>query len=321
MSQLSDTTPVAPAGNQNVKVQIQSPDTSAGIPGRVSLYPQIATSTLLGVVVPDNETIVIDSNGKISATGSGGSGGGSASVLFGTGSPSGTLASVVQSKTGAGYAITFANNVSQGNVIFVSYKSEGNITASTISDTLGTAYTKVAAIDGQANNMHVYVGIAPSTGANTVTIGSPANNYDRMGVMEVTALATATVDVTATAFTTSSPFSLAITPTNAPDFIFAAVAGYHNSDVFTFSAPFTLDSQSNLADANAIGHYAPTSAGTVTFGGTSSGGADNLDIILVAVKASTSGGTTGAQGDLYFDTSVSPYVGYVYNAGSWRQFQ
>ena len=30
--------------------------------------------------------------------------------------------------------------------------------------------------------------------------------------------------------------------------------------------------------------------------------------------------SVGNQGDFYFDTSASPYHGYVYNAGNWERF-
>jgi hypothetical protein len=62
-------TPAAPTGNQNVVFQASTytPSTTS-----VSAYPQVATSTLLGVVKPDGTSITI-ADGVISSVGGGGS--------------------------------------------------------------------------------------------------------------------------------------------------------------------------------------------------------------------------------------------------------
>lgn len=60
---LNSTIPAAPTGNQNVK-----PQSDGATPQQsISLYPQKATSSLLGVVVPDGTTITVDGAGVISA--------------------------------------------------------------------------------------------------------------------------------------------------------------------------------------------------------------------------------------------------------------
>jgi hypothetical protein len=60
---LNSTNPAPPTGNQNVK-----PQSDGAIPQQsISFYPQKATSSLLGVVVPDGTTITVDGTGKISA--------------------------------------------------------------------------------------------------------------------------------------------------------------------------------------------------------------------------------------------------------------
>lgn len=59
---LNSATPAAPTGNQNVK-----PQSDGATPLQsITMYPQKATSSLLGVVVPDNSTIIVDGTGKIS---------------------------------------------------------------------------------------------------------------------------------------------------------------------------------------------------------------------------------------------------------------
>lgn len=273
-----------------------------------------ATTSALGLVKPDGSTITI-SNGVISAPGGGGGGGG-ASVSFGSASPQGST--VVQSAAGGGDSLAFTSGVTSGNLMIVAYKSEGTITGVTISDTVGTPYTLVGQISGQANNMNVYAGIAPAGGANTVTIGSAPGTYDRLAIMEVVG-ATATVDTTATAYNGTTPASLSITTTYTTDFIFAAIAGYHNADVFTFSGAFTLDAQSNGSDANAIGHLVVSAAGTYTLTVTTGGaGSDNQPIILIALQATAQ--ASGAEGDIYFQTSTTPFTGFVYHGTMWNRF-
>ena len=201
-------------------------------------------------------------------------------------------------------------------MIVVAYKSEGTITGSTVSDTLGTSYTLAKQISGEPNNLKVWVGTPPVGGICTVTIGSPAGSFDRLGVMEIAGV-TATVDATASSYNSTTPFSLAVTTTVANDFIFAAVAGYHNSSTFTFTGNFTLTSQSNGSDANAIGYCAAGAAGTYTLTVSTTGGSDNQPAILVALKAATP--PSGSNGDIFFLTSSSPYKGFVYNSG-WNAF-
>jgi hypothetical protein len=60
---LNSTTPVAPTGNQNVK-----PQTDGATPMQaISMYPQKATASLLGVVKPDGTSITVDGTGTLSA--------------------------------------------------------------------------------------------------------------------------------------------------------------------------------------------------------------------------------------------------------------
>jgi hypothetical protein len=240
-------------------------------------------------------------------------GGGGTSVSFGAVPPS---ANPVQSLTSGTTSLVFSSAVTSGNIVIVAYKSEGTITSSTVSDTLGTTYTQVASISGQSNNMNIYVGTLTASGANTITIGSPANNFDRLGIMEV-ANCTATVDVTATAYQTSSPSTTSITTTNAVDFIFAAVAGFHNVNTFSFSAPFVLSAQSNGNDANAIGYDSVVTTGTYSLVVTLTGAADNQPVILVALKSNLA---AGSEGDIYFNTSTAPYSGFVFHDGIWKAF-
>jgi hypothetical protein len=60
---LNSITPAAPTGNQNVKPQTDNAKPQQSI----TLYPQKATASLLGVVKPDGTTITVDGTGTISA--------------------------------------------------------------------------------------------------------------------------------------------------------------------------------------------------------------------------------------------------------------
>lgn len=190
------------------------------------------------------------------------------------------MAGIVQSNSTAGHSVAFSSNVTSGNLLIVAFKTEGNITACTVSDTLGTSYTLAEMISGQSNNMAVYYGTAPSSGANTVTIGSAPNNFDQIAIMEANG-ASASVDASTSAYNGSSPNTLSITTTQN-DLIVGVIGGFHNSNTFSFGGGFSFDSQSNGSDAIAIGNiYGASSTYTlsVTF---TSGGADNSPIILVA---------------------------------------
>jgi len=269
------------------------------------------SQTLLNLQEGTGVTITDGGSGTVTIAASGGG----SSITFGSAPPTG--AGMVQATTGGGFSLAFASGVTSGNLLLVAYKSEGTITSVTISDTVGTSYSLVAQISGEANNMNIYAGIAGGSGSNTVTIGGAPNNFDRLGLMEVVN-ATATADVTANTYSGTSPTSLPITTTYATDFIFAANAGYHNVNVFSLGG-FILDAQSNGGDANAIGHLVTSSTGTYTLTVTvTTGGADNQPIILVAMKAAAP--ISGTEGAIYFQTSTTPYTGFVYHSGAWNQF-
>lgn len=298
---------------------LATPNGASGTASLRALAPAdlpVATTSAVGAVQPDGTSITI-TGGVISAVGGGGGGG--LAPIFGNGNPYGP--GVVQATTGGGYSLAFASNVASGSLLIVSYKSEGNVTASTCSDSVGTTYTKVASITGVSNNLVVFAGLAGGSGTNTVTIGSPGNSYDRLGLMQVSGVG-ATVDATQTDYAGSSPTTVAITTTTASDFLFAAVGGYHSNNSFTFDSAWTLDSQSGGSDANAVGHELAGVAGsyplTVTV---TAGSPDNQPIILVAFK-STASPVSGTEGQVYYDTSLGTvYTGYVYHSGAWAKIQ
>lgn len=252
-----------------------------------------------------------------------GGGGGGTSVQFGAGSPTG--ATMVQALTALGTSITYPSNVTSGNLLLVVINN--SVSALTVADTVGTTYSQLY-IDNEAPtgiDFQVWAGIAPSTGANTVSFTASGDSFQSMGIMEVSG-ATATVDVQASFDTGSSnPSSqtptVSVTTTVANDFLFLAVGGSHDGNVFSLASPFTLDSQVNGNDAQAVAHASVGAAGAYTATVTMSGGTGTAynQLVLIAFKP-LSLGITGAEGDIYFDTSTTPFTGYVYHSSTWYEF-
>lgn len=310
--QLNSQTPAAPSGNQNVKFQSdgQTPMQS------VSAYVPAATTGTLGSVRPDGTTITISDTGVISAAAAN-----SDSVSFGSGSPS--SAALVQAKTALGTSVAFPSNVTSGHLLIVSINNA--ISAITLSDTLGTSYAKLYQVnDGSSGiDFAVYAGLAPSSGPNTVSFTASGDSYQSIGVMEV-AGATATVDVqasfdTGSANPSSQTPSVSLTTTEVGDFLYFAVGGAHNGNVFAYCSPFTLDSQINGSDAQAVGHCIAGAAGAYSAEVSISGGTgtDYDQLVLIAFKPSGST-VSAANGDMYFDTATTPYTQYVYSNGGWQ---
>ncbi|VVC06074.1 Uncharacterised protein [uncultured archaeon] len=201
----------------------------------------------------------------------------------------GNSSAYVQSSTdawnsGSTVTLAYSSNVSAGNLLIVSYSSEGAVTSSTVSDTLGTTYTRVAQITSATINMNVWAGIAPSSGANTVTIGSPASAYNQLGISEYRNVS-ATADVTASNYTTSNTTaSASIINTNSTDLIYGITATDQGNNL-TYSSPFTLTSLNNAVNTQALGYTFTTSATTSTLTSTTtSGNTPNQLQVLIAFK-------------------------------------
>jgi hypothetical protein len=268
----------------------------------------LATTSAPGAVQPDGSTITI-SGGVISAVGGGGGGGG---VSFGSGSPNGTPASVVQSTSNSSSnTLAFASNVTSGDLLIVAFSRWGGSTPTGVTDSLGTSYTLIVDLTGGGDPLLVWAGIAPSSGTNTVTLTGGPGAYGVLTVMEV-AGCTATIDTS----NTGSSAPLAITTTFANDFLLGACAG--GGGAFTWSLPFTLDVQDNSYGNAfvAIGHDIVSAAGTYTLTVTA-GAVDNIAIVAFQTSASP---LSGSEGNFYFDTTTTPYTGYVYHSSVWQEF-
>lgn len=233
---------------------------------------------------------------------------GGVNSLFGSGPPVGLLQASIQN----GNSMSFPRAVTAGNLLIVacSYWS----TAPTgMTDTLGTSYT----LASSAGTLQVYYGLAPSSGANTITMtGGAGSIYSVVGVMEFIN-ATATSDASTYAAVSSSPTTKSVTTTVANDLVVAFLSSAnYNTQVFTFAAPYVLDNQLQGSYQNnlALGHALVKAAGVSSLTATiTNPGSDNL--FLLALETNS---VVGSAGDLYFDTSTTPFTQYVFDSGIWN---
>jgi hypothetical protein len=281
-----------------------------------------ATTSEPGIVKPDGTTITI-SDGVISAVGGGGGGGtgGGASVIIGSGAPYGAqTVTSVQSRAALTNSVTTTNVVTEGNLLIVVGCWEAPIGTPTCSDTVGTVYTLVASKESAGGNaVCIFAGLAAGSAVNTATIASGSSNYAQTSISEFSG-ATATVDVSVTGDGNApTPGPLSLTTTVGGDLIFAAVSGNHNGTTYSAGTGFTLNNFINDADAQATEWCQQSSDGAISasFGATDN---DDYAMAMVAFEAVTGTGVTGAEGDLYFDTTTTPFTGYVYHASAWNHF-
>ena len=182
------------------------------------------------------------------------------------GSVSPTISNVQNAAEAGSNSLAFTSSVTSGNLIVVAYASESNITSRTISDTLSTSFTRVGYTSGNSNDIAIYVGVAPSSGADTITFNAGAS-YPKITISEFSGLS-GTVNTSSFVFQSSgSPVTTSITTTAATE-VYEAVASYSSSSTFTTVSgePMTITAQANGADAiaGAFGTY--SSSGTYTVG-------------------------------------------------------
>jgi hypothetical protein len=177
--------------------------------------------------------------------------------------------------------VAFSSNVTAGNLLVVAVSQETTAPPAP-TDTLGTVYTLVASRTG-ANCVSIYKGVAPSSGANTVT--SPNVSFSGTSISEITNV-NATVNATSNAYFNATPASAPIATTVAGCLIYAAIAGDHNANTFTALTGFTLTAQANGSDAIAGETGFASTPGTYTPGFNETdgivGGDTNMPIAAVA---------------------------------------
>jgi hypothetical protein len=176
--------------------------------------------------------------------------------------------------------VAFPSNVSAGNLLVVAVSQETTAPPAP-TDTLGTVYTLVKSQTG-VNNISIYAGIAPSSGANTVT--SPNVSFSGTSISEISNVS-ATVNATSSAYFNATPASAPITTTAAGCLIYAAIAGNHNANTFTALTGFTLTAQANGSDAIAGETGFASTPGTYTPGFNETDGIpfNDTDMAIAAV--------------------------------------
>jgi len=131
--------------------------------------------------------------------------------------------------------------VTAGSLLIVAGDNYGSDSPG-VSDTLGTSYSLVASASPSDNEyLVVYAGIAPSSGANTVTI-SGETSYPGIAILEVVG-ATTSVDATAV----STPYKITTTVTD--DFVFVYAGSQHSGQTFSPPAGYFLGGSANNNDS------------------------------------------------------------------------
>jgi hypothetical protein len=162
--------------------------------------------------------------------------------------------------TGGGpYTLAFSSNVTAGNTLFVAgYCNRSDISSTTLTDTVGTSWNKFATLNSGA----AFIGLAPSSGANTVSMTcSPADSEFSLLIAEVSG-ASGGIDVFAAQRGAGSS-ALGVTTTVANDLILAVLM-QDGGCTGTVTAPTVLDTGGNSAGQSSawIAHIPSTSTGT-----------------------------------------------------------
>jgi hypothetical protein len=211
----------------------------------------------------------------------------------GTGQPNSTR--VVQGRSSAGVAVTSPAPVTAGDLLVVLLQCEADITGATVSDTLGTTYTKVREITSHPLTAQVWAGVAPTSGACTIT-GTQNANWARTTFAEY-AGATATIEGSDAVYGGVGPLTVVAGEPGA--LIVGAVASYHSSVGYTPASGFEVDATATDADSSLLEHHVATAAGAVavTYG---TSAPDDAPFFAVAIAPSAVS-SVGVDGDWYLD--------------------
>lgn len=239
---------------------------------------------------------------------------------FGTADPNGAPATNVQNAAGAGHSIACPGDVTADDLLIVHaswYLHPFN--SPTCTDTVGTIYTIIASTVSDATiTSIIFAGIAPSTGPNTVTYNNSGNlQWENISFSEFGGVFLST-DGTAVGHGTSDPTTpLSITTTNTDVLLFSAIGSYNNPS-FTAGAGYTRNNLTTAQDAQAT-EYAimhPIDTYAANFGNNTGG---DYAATFVAFNLNRTF-VPASEGDLYFQTSISPYLGWVLHEGIWIRF-
>jgi hypothetical protein len=238
--------------------------------------------------------------------------------LFGTNNPIGVnTPAFVQAASAQGngpYAI-FSSHVSAGNVILVFYTSSTG-SSKTISDSLGTTFTSLL----NASALYfgeVVCGVAPSSGADGVGMGGGPGQNQVILVYEFSGM-TCTTDSIGAGVTNSSSIAISNITTVANDLLFSPLLDNHSgSSASTIGGAWTangvVSGNQNINAAYQAATTATSYSGTWTV-------ATSSFAYIISIKASSTP-VSGTQGQVYYQTSTTPYTPFVYNSSAWHQVQ
>lgn len=197
--------------------------------------------------------------------------------------------SLVQTKTTAAGAtantsvVAFDTSVVAGNLIIVATQYYHGAATPTCADSRGTAYTRVQQDFFDSTHLAVFYGVAPSSGANTVTVSAASSGFWITAIHEFSDVGAFDASVGASFDSSSSPQNSGnLTTSQAGDLLFGAIAGYHNGSTFTTSSGGdTLATFTNGADALETQYRLGGAAGTDSMNFAQSGN-DHGGILLLA---------------------------------------
>jgi hypothetical protein len=229
--------------------------------------------------------------------------------LFGTGNPFGVNSPTVVNRVVGGNTWT----ATTGNKVIVWWNSWDNndSTLPTISDTLGTSYGAPVATynngDGHGYRK-IWMGTLTSSGTNAVAITGGVSHQD-WNVIEVTAT-TSTTD----GWNHGTSLTQSLTTTVTNDLVLSLYQeGGSTCPTVSGGWSFTCY-RDNGWNSAAFATQVTTTA--TSYSVTWTGSTPNY-VDVLAFKASSTP-VTGIEGQLYFDTSTSPYTQYIYHTSAWN---
>ena len=233
---------------------------------------------------------------------------GAPAPIFGTGNPFGVgTPTIVNHVAGSN---TFS--ATSGNRIFVFWKNwnANDNTQPTAGDTLGTVYTLTTsyAAAGSYGYTYVFSGVLTGSGSNSITMtGAPT--HSAYTVFETTQTST-TVDGSWVATTSLTP---SITTTVANDLVVATWLGGGGACPSVPSGGWVGDCYRD----NGWVTLEPVALAATTAGAyTLTWGSNDVGQLMVALKADSTP-VAGTEGQIYYDTTTTPYTAYVYHTGAW----
>jgi hypothetical protein len=277
------------------------------------------------VVIEAGSGIEVTASGSdITITNTGGGGTATGVLHSGVGAPSqGTPSTItyVQGTAIKGYSLAFASPVTEGDLLLVVQTGESGMeTTFTPTDTLGTTYTQVQSMGfiGEVLNTVLWMGLAPSSGANTVSWAGSGVTNPSMTIEEFSGAANL-VDVLASPVLNAADPSTTLTPTLSGDLIYGFGAWlWPNGNItgFTAGSGFTLGTTffPNIDDTNSMAdEYILSGSTSLTTAAISQTGNDGSAATWSAVALfAKHTGSVGNDGDFYLDTNT----GYLYGPRS-----